>query len=162
MQQVAATCRGPCVRVLLDADGSRFWTQFEAYLSLQNLSSDGFRQANEDERRYTAKNLHGCTEQMLHEFIKQCTTWRTPQQALAHLRLPECKVTNMKDKEEQLEKLADVCGHWEARAKLARNNSKDRKLMHIGSNPTGAIQHEATPTPGQLPRVKATLIQSTQ
>ena len=102
---------GTSVLILLDQSYvSRFWTQFEAWLSMQTFALDdesdagGLRSANEAERRCTIELVHGANEELGQSLL---STWanKTPEEAHEHLSKPDVLVTNESDKEKQLPKI---------------------------------------------------------
>merc|ERR1712050_341630 len=93
------------VLILLDLSYlSRFWTQFEAWLSMQVPFADGLRPAQKSERRFTIMPiLNG--NSILGEGL--CSTWekKSPEEAVEVLAEDDVDVTSKSDKKEQLEKL---------------------------------------------------------
>ena len=90
---------------------SRFWTQFEAWLSMQEGSSAvGLRAAPERRRRLQMVCLHNATTGS--EDVKLQRMWCnvTPQMALELLAKPDVTVTNTGDKVTQLEKIEMLDG----------------------------------------------------
>jgi HEAT repeat protein/outer membrane murein-binding lipoprotein Lpp len=90
---------------------SRFWTQFEAWLSMQEGSSAvGLRAAPGRRRRLQMVCLHNATTGS--EDVKLQRMWCnvTPQMALELLAKPDVTVTNTGDKVTQLEKIEMLDG----------------------------------------------------
>ena len=95
------------VRVLILQDVStisRFWTLFEAWLSMQTPTANGLTPAREAERRFEIIPIHLATDVMKDELIK---IWagKTPDEAKDVLASSDVAVTNASDKETQLGKL---------------------------------------------------------
>jgi len=90
---------------------SRFWTQFEAWLSMQEGSSaKGLRAASERRRRLQMVCLHNATTGS--EDVKLQRMWCnvTPKMALELLSKPDVTVTNTGDKVTQLKKIEMLDG----------------------------------------------------
>jgi hypothetical protein len=100
---------GTTVLILFDLSYlSRFWTQFEAWLSMQFATPDGLKSAvGTKNARYHIVCIQGAAEQA--ELYKKALvdTWatKTPQQAFDFLSKPDVTVTNQSDKEGQLPKI---------------------------------------------------------
>ena len=98
------------MRVLVLADISylsRFWTQFEAWLSFQQCTEDGLLPAPAGKSRSTTvPTLNGTDAMTAH--VEKMWAGRTPQQAHDLLRLPDVTVTNTKDKTTVLRKLLQM------------------------------------------------------
>ena len=96
---------GCAVLILLDrAYISRFWTQFEAFLSLRIITEAGLGAAPEGERRCVIKCLHNAPESFS-EALTSMWAQKTAEQAHEILTKPDVTVTNQKDKDVQLPKL---------------------------------------------------------
>ena len=96
---------GCSVLILLDISYlSRFWTQMEAWLSMQHGSTGGLQPAPEDMRRCTIEFLHTATETTRADLVHMWAT-RQPNDACALLSQPDVQVTNASDKSTQLEKV---------------------------------------------------------
>ena len=83
---------------------SRFWTQFESWLSFQSATSEGLTNRKSDVRRnYVVFSLGAPAsfEEALVEEWSDCT----PEQAHGKLSQPDVAVTNQSDKDNQLPKL---------------------------------------------------------
>ena len=82
----------------------RFWTQFEAWLSLQAVTEQGLAPAEEDERRCAVEPTWNAT---VADGRRVMQMWqnKTPEEAHDLLSLPDVTVTNAKDKGVQLKKL---------------------------------------------------------
>lgn len=96
---------GCAVIILLDLSYlSRFWTQFEAYLSLRNVSVHGLINAPIAERRLTIVCIHNAPLLFKEALL---TMWGHKDVVQAHdtLSKPDVTVTNQRDKKEQLAKL---------------------------------------------------------
>ena len=83
---------------------SRFWTQFEAWLSMQTCTPDGLRPARPEERRCTVVPIKGANSSMA-EGLRLMWSERTPQEAYDLLKESDVTVTNQSDKDAQLRKI---------------------------------------------------------
>eukprot|EP00325_Prymnesiales_sp_UTEX-LB-985_P010989 CAMPEP_0174749972 /NCGR_PEP_ID=MMETSP1094-20130205/96811_1 /TAXON_ID=156173 /ORGANISM="Chrysochromulina brevifilum, Strain UTEX LB 985" /LENGTH=81 /DNA_ID=CAMNT_0015955255 /DNA_START=134 /DNA_END=376 /DNA_ORIENTATION=- len=79
---------------------------------MQTLCVDGLKQSSKAERRFTAVRLHSLNEKALEGLIEQWQSWSTPEKAIHDLRADDCHVTNKSDKDEQLQKLQELCDGW--------------------------------------------------
>ena len=96
---------GTLVLILLDLSYiSRFWTQFEAWLSMQAPSVNGLAAATLEEKRYAIVPVHGANATMGEGLVAMWAS-KTPTEAHKVLASPDVTVTNLKDKETQLKKL---------------------------------------------------------
>ena len=97
---------GCYVLVLLDlAYQSRFWTQFELWLSMQEGTGEGLTPATEEHaKRVHLEPIHSATEVQVDS---ACDLWRTktPKEAHEMLERPDVQVTNQSDKTLHLEKI---------------------------------------------------------
>ena len=96
---------------------SRFWTQFEAWLSMQEGSSaKGLCAAPEGRRRVQMACLHNATRGDEDAKLQQMWGHVTPQEAHELLSKPDVTVTNQGDKVTQLKKIetldGEVRGAW--------------------------------------------------
>ena len=99
---------GTQVHILLDISYvSRFWTQFEAWLSFQVVTRDGLISRVDDERRNHIVMVLNAGEHLAQALVKEWSNCK-PEEAHQILSGPDVAVTNAKDKEEQLEKLFKV------------------------------------------------------
>eukprot|EP00322_Chrysochromulina_rotalis_P028568 CAMPEP_0115832758 /NCGR_PEP_ID=MMETSP0287-20121206/2823_1 /TAXON_ID=412157 /ORGANISM="Chrysochromulina rotalis, Strain UIO044" /LENGTH=321 /DNA_ID=CAMNT_0003286153 /DNA_START=140 /DNA_END=1105 /DNA_ORIENTATION=+ len=99
---------GTRVLILLDLSYiSRFWTQFEAWLSMQTPSGSGLVPATPETRRYHIVPIHGANRTMADGLVAMWAT-RTPTDAYTLLSEPDVTVTNQSDKDLQLEKLLSL------------------------------------------------------
>ena len=87
---------------------SRFWTQFEAWLSMQAADSTGLHPAPEGRQRHTFKCIHNATKGNEDEKLRQMWATRKPAEAKELLAMPDVTVTNASDKETQLVKIAKL------------------------------------------------------
>ena len=105
LQNVNLLYLGLSVLILLDISYlSRFWTQMEAWLSMQLGGTDGLRPASERLRRCTIETLHTATSTTRDDLIRMWAT-RTPEEAYTLLSQPDVQVTNQSDKTTQLKKV---------------------------------------------------------
>ena len=97
---------GTTVLILFDLSySSRFWTQFEAWLSMQFATPSGLKSAvGTKKARYHIVCIHNATELYTKALTDQWAN-KTPQQAFDILSKPDVTVTNQKDKEKQLPKI---------------------------------------------------------
>ena len=94
------------VLILLDLSTlSRFWTQFEAWLSMQMATECGLEPAAEAVRRCEIIPIHNATDVNKNQLIDMWAK-ATPEQARDVLAKPDVQVTNQSDKDTQLNKLA--------------------------------------------------------
>ena len=100
---------GTTVLILFDLSYlSRFWTQFEAWLSMQFATPNGLKSAvGTKNARYHIVCIQGAAAQ--DELYRKALvdTWatKTPQQAFDFLSKPDVTVTNQSDKQGQLPKI---------------------------------------------------------
>lgn len=95
------------VLVLLDLSYlSRFWTQYESWLSLQVATANGLRPATDEERRSRTEivPIYNTNSNMVDGLLAMWSI-KTPEQAHALLSMPDVTVTNQSDKDEQLPKV---------------------------------------------------------
>ena len=85
---------------------SRFWTQFEAWLSMQAAGPDGLQPASEARRRSRFVCIHNATQGAEDRKLVQMWCGRTPAQARDVLASPDVTVTNQSDKDTQLDKIS--------------------------------------------------------
>ena len=94
------------VLILLDSSYmSRFWTQFEAFLSFRKVTANGLDSTSEEERRDTIICIHNANPKYDPPKLRDMWGDKTAEQAYAILEKPDVKVTNQKDKNIQLPKL---------------------------------------------------------
>jgi hypothetical protein len=113
---------GTTVLILYDLSyASRFWTQFEAWLSMQFATPDGLKSAvGTKYGRCNIVCIQNAAEQAKQHTQLLVDQWatKTPQQALEFLSKPDVTVTNMSDKDGQLSKImtldATVKGAFQA------------------------------------------------
>jgi hypothetical protein len=101
-------------RVLILLDGSyasRFWTLTEAWCSMQTVTSDGLRPAEEAERRYTIKCIHNATAETTEKGLVDLVSKKTPDEMYRILKKPDVNVTNAKDKEAMLPVIQKIENH---------------------------------------------------
>jgi len=99
---------GTRVLILLDLSYiGRFWTLFEAWLSMQMVTPEGLKPATLDQNRFDIVPVHGANK-ITGESLKNMWAERTPQDAYDLLKEPDVTVTNQSDKEIQLVKLLQL------------------------------------------------------
>lgn len=94
--------------VLLIVDNTylgRFWTCFEAWLSMQQCSPAGLEPTREGAQRYAIKCIHLAKDKFQGVWLRELWTETTPEQALEILSSTDVTVTNQSDKDVQLPKL---------------------------------------------------------
>ena len=107
------------VLILLDLSYvSRFWTQYEAWLSFQTCDRKGLRPAAESERRCTIWPIVNANETMK-GVLEDMWANVGPDDAQLALSKPDVSVTNQRDKTQQLRKLSRL----EDRVRTAFANS---------------------------------------
>lgn len=105
LSNVNAIFIGMQVLVLLDMSYmSRFWTQTEAWMSMQDASASGLATASQQKRRYTIIPLHNASAK-LSETLVDMWAGKSAQEAHDILAQPDVLVTNQSDKERQLPKI---------------------------------------------------------
>ena len=93
---------GASVLILLDqAYLGRFWTQYEAWLSMQKATTSGLRGASGDERRCTVALINGATKGIAQTLLEK---WEKKPSKEVHriLSRPEVECESPSDKEMQL------------------------------------------------------------
>ena len=96
---------GTRVLILLDLSYiGRFWTLFEAWLSMQAVSPEGLKPATPEQQRLDIVPIHGANN-ITGESLKAMWASRTPQEAYDLLKEPDVTVTNQSGKDIQLDKL---------------------------------------------------------
>ena len=101
---------GTSVLVLCDLSYlSRFWTQFECWLALQQPTTGGLRRAVGVEKRETFVPIYNGTETAV-KLLEEQWEGKSPLEAKAILAKPDVTVTNQSDKEMQLVKLEELDG----------------------------------------------------
>ena len=95
-------------RVLILLDGSymsRFWTQFEAFLSFRKVTASGLGPTPLSERRDAIICIHNADSEFDPPKLRRMWGKKTADKAHAVLARPDVTVTNQRDKELQLLKL---------------------------------------------------------
>jgi len=99
---------GVSVFVLTDRSYlSRFWTNFEAWLSMQDVSVHGLVPARHANNRCTIRCVHGAPEALIESLVEEWADC-TAQQAYEKLRSADVQVTNQADKDVQLPKILEL------------------------------------------------------
>jgi len=109
LKEVNRLYLGTTVLILLDLSYvSRFWTQFESWMSMQYATPDGLKPAvgTKNERHHIVCIQNAASQATLYT-TALVDNWadQTPQQAHAFLSKPDVTVTNQSDKEAQLPKI---------------------------------------------------------
>ena len=105
ISQVNLLYLGTSVLILLDLSYvSRFWTQFEAWLSMQQATTGKLCRASGAMRRETIVTIYNGTQTAVKLLLEQ---WAdvSPEQAMVVLATPDVTVTNQSDKTTQIERL---------------------------------------------------------
>ena len=101
---------GTSVLILLDLSFiSRFWTQFESWLALQQPTTGGLRRALGTEKRETFVPIYNGTPTAV-KLLEEQWEGKSVLEAKAILAKPDVTVTNQSDKEMQLVKLEQLDG----------------------------------------------------
>ena len=97
---------GMSVLILLDLSYlSRFWTQLEAWLAMQDTTLGGLKSAVGTAReRHTIKCIYNAGGGMAGELVRMWAS-KTPAEAFQTLSQPDVSVTNQSDKEVHLPKI---------------------------------------------------------
>jgi len=98
ISQVNLLYLGTSVLILLDLSYvSRFWTQFEAWLSMQQATAGKLCRASGSERRETIVTIYNGTQTAVRLLEEQ---WAdvSPEEAMKVLATPDVTVTNQKDR----------------------------------------------------------------
>ena len=140
LSQVNLLYLGCSVLIIMDRSYmSRFWTQFEAWLSFQSATSEGLSNHTSDTRRnyvVTSLGAPASLEQALVEEWSGCT----PKEAHGKLSQPDVAVTNQSDKDAQLPKLLsfndEVKGALLGRTTFTTANFHAASNVHAASLPT--------------------------
>ena len=105
LREVNLLYLGASVLILLDLSYmSRFWTSYEAWLSMQEPTAKGLRPAPPAKKRHTIVPIYNATES-LGRTLEEMWADKTPEEAMAVLSRPDVTVTNESDKIVQLGKL---------------------------------------------------------
>lgn len=105
LQNINLIFLGMSVLIFLDLSYiSRFWTQFEAWASMQTATCNGLQAAALHERRFEIVSIHNASTTLQNELVEMWAT-KTPEQAYELLSKPDVTVTNESDKDAQLPKL---------------------------------------------------------
>jgi len=152
---------GMRVLILLDLSYiSRFWTQFEAWCSMQSLSAAGLAPARSDKRRCTIIPILGANSSLV-ESLTLMWGSRDPHEAHTLLSKEDVIVTNQSDKEAQLPKILELSGRVRAvlsgrlvgsassnglsASLLAMGDSARRRSVSIAGSMSRSVSRFATP-----------------
>lgn len=86
---------------------SRFWTNFEAWLAMQDVSMHGLVAARPANSRFTIRCVHGSPEALADSLVEEwahCTALKAHQK----LSSADVQVTNQSDKDIQLPKILEL------------------------------------------------------
>jgi len=99
---------GMSVLILTDRSFlSRFWTNFEAWLAMQDVSMLGLVSARHALGRCTIRCVHGAPEALIESLLQEWSDC-TAQKALDKLSSADVRVTNQADKDVQLSKILEL------------------------------------------------------
>merc|ERR1711920_1144890 len=130
---------GATVLILYDLQYScRFWTQFEAWLSMQVATQHGLKSAvGTDKERHHIVPLHSCAkEPRRHKDLLE-STWAGQTPADAHMQLSskDIEVTNQSDKQNQLPKIKKLNQSVKGSYRLAAKQGAAPSASHNGFVP---------------------------
>ena len=137
---------GCSVIVLIDLSyQSRFWPQFELWLSLRGVSDGTLGPSTERTQRAHALPIHSATTELTTSLIE---FWRLKSPVEAHrvLRAKDVRVTNNKDKETMLPKIEAITE--EARRALT---AKKRELTQLAPAQAAVDVVAEHSSPGEPP-----------
>ena len=92
--------KSPVLRLSTQVDLSyisRFWTQFEAWLSMQEASQGGLLGAPEAQRRLTVASVHGANQALMAATLVDMWGTRSPEEAREVLAAPDVLVPKQSD-----------------------------------------------------------------
>merc|ERR1712232_449575 len=93
LQEINSLYLGCSVLCLIDISYlSRFWTQFEAWLAMQEATKDGLRAAPEKTRRCTLTCIHNASAGAEDRKLEAMWSHRTPAEAFQVLKAPDLTV----------------------------------------------------------------------
>jgi hypothetical protein len=142
---------GASVLIMLDrAYSSRFWTCFEAWLSLNTATADGLRGAHDSGLRSTIVCLHHTSPYLRDGLLDE---WRgcSAQQAHDKLSSPDVDVTNKSDKTMQLPKISQL----DARVRRLMQSAEAREVVELrGLLAGGPPSHRGSSRVGAPPSVR--------
>ncbi|CAK0869325.1 unnamed protein product [Prorocentrum cordatum] len=108
LSNMALLYLGADVLILQDTEYNvRFWTRFEAWLSMAMASPEGLKRAPERETRCSIKRIHGTGLHIEEELKNEYATGTAPE-ALEILQGEKIKITNQGDKGVQLAKATEI------------------------------------------------------
>ena len=107
----------------------RFWTLFEAWLSMQSVTSEGLLPARENEQRSTIECIHNADMKYDGEKLKETWKSKTPDEAYDVLSKNDIQVTNQKDKETQLLKLSNLNQFASAQYSLLNSKTSEQERL---------------------------------
>jgi len=113
---------GVSVLILTDRSYlSRFWTQFEAWLAMQDVGPSGLVSARHTSlhSRCTIVCVHGAPEALVSSLIEEWSDC-TAEKAYEKLSSADVRVTNQSDKDDQLPKILALDGRVSAVAQRLR------------------------------------------
>lgn len=86
---------------------SRFWTNFEAWLSMQDVSMHGLVSARNSSTRCSIMTVHGAPEALIESLVEEWSNC-TAAKAFEKLSSADIAVTNQSDKDIQLPKILEL------------------------------------------------------
>ena len=101
---------GMKVLILLDVSYiSRFWTQFEGWLSMQMVTAQGLKSAvGSNAVRHTIRCIYNAVQGIDDLRLIEMWATKTPLEAFTVLSRPDVSVTNQSDKDSQLPKIHEI------------------------------------------------------
>ena len=119
---------GGSVLLLVDLSySSRFWTQYEAWLSMQEASPAGLRGAPPATRRCTIVCLWNAQPKYQGEQLIEMWASKSPEEAHQMLSQPDVTVTNTRDKEMQLPKIRGMALQVKEVLRAEEQRQRDRE-----------------------------------
>ena len=118
--------------------GARAQTQFEAFLSMRQVTPDGLSSTDTHTQRCTVVCIHNAPEDFSTTIVRM---WghKSVLEAVEILKRPDVRVTNLSDKEVQLEKLL-----------MLDTFAREHMLSHVShahAHVAAALPCEAPPSP---------------
>jgi len=109
VMQINLLYLGASVLIIMDMSYlARFWTQYEAWLSMQTATATGLRPVTAEHLRATIACIHTATFDFQGKQLRQIWATKTPEQAHDMLSKPDVRVTNQRDKDVQLPKIRSM------------------------------------------------------
>ena len=142
-------------RVLILADlsyVSRFWTQFECWLAMCELTSSGLVGSSSN-GRFEIVCIHNAPQSVMAPLLIELWSSKDCHETINILKRPDVSVTNAKDKEEQLVKIIGLNN----RVLKQRNRSQRSPEEGHGSVPTDSAADGTVVDTAQSPMTSSVL-----